>query len=179
MPVFTIGLALIYAAACVVALVSDQAVRPDNPWVLTLLLVVWAVPVGAGWAAAEIVKIVRGRRLRVFHAAHSWWLSRLVRGMAAGLLGVASSLAAFTFIDRPLGDAVVMGGCSAISVAAMLIAGRRIPAWACAGCGYDLRGLTSAAEGRCPECGLALAAHPARAGTIDHAALALARPTHG
>lgn len=164
MPAFIAGLALIYTLACVGAVAAEPGVRPDNPWLVALVLVSWALPIGAGWAAAETVRLVRGSRLRTFNAAHSWWLARLVRGMVAGVIGVGLSLAALVYIDQPPNDAAIVGLGGAAGTIAVLIFGRRIPRGACVGCGYDLRGLTPAAGGRCPECGLSVPAPAVVAG---------------
>lgn len=160
MPAFIAGLALIYTLACAGAIIVEPAVRPDNPWVLALVLVSWVLPIGAGWAAAEVVRVVRGPRLRTFSAAHSWWLSRFARGLIAGVLGLGVSLAALVYISEPPNDAAIMGLGGAIGAVAVLIFGRRTPRGACPGCGYDLSGLTPAAGGRCPECGLSVHTTP-------------------
>jgi hypothetical protein len=152
---FMLGLGLVYTVAAAATLATEPAVRPDNPWVVSLVLVVWLLPVCAGWGAAEMVRLVRGggARLRAFNPAHSWWLGRMTRGVVAGLIGVGASLAALVYVNEPPSDAVVMGLGGAVGAAAVLLFGRRVKAGACVGCGYDLRGLTSASGGRCPECG--------------------------
>lgn len=159
--IFIAGLSLIYTIACAIALITEPAVRPDNPWVIALVLITWILPIAAGWAAAEIVRLVRGPRLRTLHAAHSWWLSRFVRGMVAGVLGLGASLAVLVYINQPPSDAVIMGLGGAAGTIILLVFGRRIPRGACVGCGYDLSGLTHAARGRCPECGLSVHASAA------------------
>jgi hypothetical protein len=153
MPAFLLGLSLIYTAALVVGLLTEPAVRLDNPWVLSMILVMWPLPILAAWATAESVRLLRGPRLRCFNRAHSWWLARLTRGTIAGLLGLAASLAALVYWSRPPGDVVVMALGGSLGTAVVLLFGRRIRPDSCVGCGYDLRGLTPASHGKCPECG--------------------------
>lgn len=152
---FLLGLSLIYAAATGTILATDGAVRSDNPWVLTLGLNAWVIPVAAAWLAAEIIRAARAPR--ALNTAHSWSLARFTRGLVAGVLGVAASLAVLVYLDRELNDALVAGGGSAIASTLVLLCSRRPRPGACHGCGYDLRGLTAHARGCCPECGAPVA----------------------
>lgn len=172
--IFLLGFSFMYAAAAIASWAFELPTRgAAGVWPIELVCVICILPTLAGWSAAEAARLIRGRRLRIWHAAHSWWLSRLIRGLIAGIVGIAATLAVMVFVDRPPSDVLVVMTAAACSSAVMLLIGRRVPTWACLGCGYDLRGLTGSARGRCPECGeVAGEAASCRAstGTIGHVA---------
>lgn len=149
---FIAAIVLVYSSACAAVIATEDAVRPDNPFVLSLVLMVWASPVGAAWLTAELLApLLSGRR--VLNPAHSWWLPRFIRGLIAGGIGVAMAVLFRGWFDGASYDWAIMAGTASVGTALALLVTRRIREDACQSCGYDLRGLTDAAGGRCPECG--------------------------
>lgn len=151
---FVAAVILVYTSACAALLATEGAVRADNPFVLSLVLVVWAAPIGAAWLTAELLAPLLRHR-RVLNPAFSWWLPRFVRGLVAGLAGAAGAVAFRAWFDGTSYDSMITAGAAAMGTAMVLCTSRRIRPGGCVSCGYDLRGLTEAAGGRCPECGVA------------------------
>lgn len=149
---FISAIILVYSSACAAVIATEDAVRADNPFVLSLVLMIWASPIGAAWLTAELLApLLSGRR--ALSSVHSWWLPRFVRGLIAGGLGISMALLFRGWFDGASYDWAIMAGTASAGSALTLLVTRRIRQGACQSCGYDLRGLTSAAGGRCPECG--------------------------
>jgi len=153
---FLLGFTLMYALGVGVVLAMDEAVRVNNPWVYSFVLSGLVVPAASGWAGVEIALLVLRRRLLEPGRTRPIW--RAACGAAAGLLGVMAAVV-LAAMERPNWPDYVRTAATAFPAAALAASiGKRRRLWACGKCGYDLRGLTSAAHGRCPECGTIAAA---------------------
>lgn len=149
---FLLGLAIVYSLAAGVVLYLDEAVRINNPWVLSFLLSALIVPVAASWAGAELINLLFRRGMLDPGRSHFAW--RFTRGLFGGLLGLITILALVTVARIKWEDWYTTAAAAAPWSAFFALIGRRARfAHLCAACGYDLRGLTTAAAGRCPECG--------------------------
>jgi hypothetical protein len=155
---FITGITLIFALATAVALaaeVDDRSVTMTRACELFLLM--FAVPVIAGTAAARAIHAVRPRR--ALRGAGRGAFSTCLGLNAAILSVVATSLIYVVAPGKsdPRGDAMILAGMTAIVCAAMvLLLGGRPRAGLCNKCGYDIS--ASLNFGRCPECGHGLAA---------------------
>jgi hypothetical protein len=159
MKAYLLGLTMIYVLAAGVVLYFDEAVRINNPWVLAFILSVVVVPIAASWASAELTGIIFRRGMLDPGRSHAAW--RFARGLFAGLLGIITVLALVALAQIKWEDWYTMAAAAAPWSALFALIGRRArSAHLCGACGYDLRGLTSAANGRCPECGQHAAATP-------------------
>src|SRR5262249_48806149 len=99
---YVLGLSLVYAIGVGVILATDGAARTNNPWVFVLILIAWALPVSAAWGVAEAVNAVSPRRF--FLPRPSRRVPCTLRGAAAGILGIASTIVALAFLDRPYAE---------------------------------------------------------------------------
>lgn len=151
MRAFLLGFALVYAIGVGIVLATDQAVRVNNPWALSFVLSGLVVPSACGWAGVELAGLVLRRRLLEPGRTHWFW--RGFRGVIGGLIGMCGAviLAAAEKPDWP--DYVRTGATALLAAVIVASIGRNRKLWACRKCGYDLRGLTTAARGLCPECG--------------------------
>lgn len=163
---FVAAVILVYSAACAGLLVTESAVRADNPFVLSLVLMIWAGPIGAAWLTAELLAPLLKRR-RVLNPAFSWWLPQFVRGLIAGVAGIGAAWTFRAWFDGTTYDWAIMAGMAAAGSASALLLSRRVRSGACLSCGYDLRGLTEASRGRCPECGIPVS--PLDESLVEHA----------
>lgn len=149
---FLLGLALVYSIAAGIVLYFDEAVRINNPWVLSFILSAAVVPFAASWASAELINLLFRRGMLDPGRSHPMW--RFTRGLCAGLLGIITILAFKAVAQINWEDWYTTAAAAAPWSALFALIGRRArSAHLCATCGYDLRGLTTAANGRCPECG--------------------------
>jgi hypothetical protein len=76
-----------------------------------------------------------------------------VRGLAAGIIGVASLLLLLPLLDEVLPQWTIASGACSLAAAAMLVTTRRVRIGECVRCGYDLSATPVLAP--CSECGLA------------------------
>jgi hypothetical protein len=152
MKAYLLGLTIVYALAAGVVLYLDEAVRINNPWVLSFLLSAAVVPIAASWAGAELIGLVFRRG--ILDPGRSSATRRAIRGVLAALLGILTALVLISIAEVKWEDWWTMAAASAPWSALFALFGKRArSAHLCGACGYDLRGLTSAAGGRCPECG--------------------------
>ncbi|HZW05893.1 MAG TPA: hypothetical protein VFF65_02125 [Phycisphaerales bacterium] len=154
MILFLLGAALAFGA--VVA--SSQLVQGESWWAVhpslrAALLTLGLVPLLAAWLAAEVVRLVRAPKVLCGSAGAA---RRLVAGLTAGLVSCVTGALAVVLLERADGGAawLLMGGSAFGSTFLVLCLARRNRRGHCRRCDYDLAGVTPAASGRCPECGL-------------------------
>lgn len=115
----------------------------------TMIVVkLFGVPVGAAWLAYELVQAVRPSR--AFDPRRRRYVSRIVRGVAVGLLAVGAVIVAFAANAPGERDVLIVGLASAGSVLLSLLCMRRVRKDRCVICDYSTLGLSGP---RCPECG--------------------------
>ena len=151
MRAYLVGFALAYALVVGVVLYLDEAVRPNNPWVLSFMLSGLLVPVAAGWVGAELAGLLFRRRL--LEPGRSSSMRRGLRGLIAGVVGTIAGMVLVCVCRVAWEDYWTMAETAAPASAVVSVIGRCVRLGVCGTCGYDLRGLTIAAAGRCPECG--------------------------
>lgn len=152
MKAYLLGLACVYALQVGAYLYLDEAVRPNNPWVLSFVLSGLMVPLAAGWAGAELGALVFRRRTLEPGRSAAW--RRAVRGGIAGSVGTLGAMTLLTVVGLEWDDYYIMALASGPASLVVSVIGRRgAKRGVCGACGYDLRGLTAAAGGKCPECG--------------------------
>ena len=141
-----------FGSAVWVRLAADGWWTADWRNIVTMVLVLTAVPVICSWLAAEVVNLVFPRRILDRRVPRR--KGPIIAGLAAGILGVALAAVLLSLLDGFTSDAVITGVSAALGMALVLLLTRRVgPRWACPHCGYDLRGITVKAGGKCPECG--------------------------
>lgn len=160
MPMFLLGITLIYSALAAAALKDFSFRSLAEPWPRNVIIAVWIIPVLTGWAAAEITRALRGQRLRLFHRARPRPIARLVFGLCSGTLGATLALVTLVLIPNPPSDAIVMAVGSTLGTMFVFAFARTIRRGTCPACNYDLRDLTPASAGRCPECGFTYSSGP-------------------
>lgn len=119
---------------------------------LALLCAVQALASALGTSAVQRVTP------RTLLMRSRWSAGSVALGLFAALLGNGLALVAAAAMLRRYGDARdteggVIGACAFAASVGVLLCTRRHRARACPGCGYDMRALTTASHGRCPECG--------------------------
>lgn len=152
MPWFLLGVILAWSGLAIPTLVTDAAVRTDNPWVLYFIAAAWAIPITCAWLAAELVNFVLPKRILAGDA--STRPRRLIAGLASGLLGVGLSVIAMAYVPENMPEALVTGAAGAAGALCIVLLLPRVHKGRCRKCDYDLAGITPAAAGKCPECGL-------------------------
>lgn len=101
-------------------------------------------------SAAVTVAICARRDLLMLRSARRCGVRPFTWGVVIGLTGLAMAAIGVAFSPGPAADRLIMIG-SGGSAALLLLAARRQSAWACRGCGYDLRSTLGRVP--CPECG--------------------------
>lgn len=152
-------LLLLGAAACYGALTASALLIKTEDWwavhptAMAAVLTLGLVPFLAAWAGAELVRAVRSPRVLTRYA-HP--LKRLLTGLVIGLVGSAVGALAVVLLEPANGGYawLLMGGSSLAAAVALLAFAKPTPRGHCPRCAYDLAGVTVAAEGKCPECGL-------------------------
>lgn len=152
-------LLLIGTAACYSALVASALlIRSEDWWtphptLINAALSLGLVPLLAAWVGAELARWLRTPRVLTRHA-HP--LKRLLTGLTIGLIGSVLGALSVVLLEPANGGLtwLLMGGSSLIASAGVLSLSRRTQRGRCARCDYDLSGVTVAALGKCPECGL-------------------------
>jgi hypothetical protein len=149
-----LGLTLCYGSLAAAALlIKTEDWWTPHPTTAAAVLTLGLVPLLAAWAGAEIVRFVRRPRVLT---AHSHPLKRLLTGLTIGVVGSAVGALAVVMLEPAEGGYawLLMGLSSLAASVVVLTCSRRVSRGRCARCEYDLAGVTVAAHGRCPECGL-------------------------
>lgn len=152
-------LVLLGVAGCYAALISSALLIKTEDWwtphptALATVLTLGVVPLLAAWVGAEVVRSVR--RPKVL-AGRAHPLKRLLTGLTIGLVGSAAGALAVVLLEPVTGGYawLLMGGSSLLVSLLILSFARRTARGHCDRCDYDLSGVTVAAHGKCPECGL-------------------------
>lgn len=158
MIVFLFGAALAYAAlAGSSLLIRTEDWWETHPTTSAAVLTLGLVPLLSTWAAAELVRLLRAPKLLTPHAGV---VKRIVAGLTAGLISCATGALTIVLLEPPNGGLgwLMMGVCAFVSTTLVLLPAKRIRRGHCRRCDYDLAGVTTAAHGKCPECGLDLMA---------------------
>ncbi|HYD01919.1 MAG TPA: hypothetical protein VEB22_11895 [Phycisphaerales bacterium] len=151
---FILGAGLAFSALVASALlIRTESWWEVHPTLWSATLTLGLVPLFSAWAAAEVMRIVRSPKVL---SEGSGMSRRLLAGLTAGLVSSATgALAVVTLEPNGGGRAWLLMGASAFaSTIAVLAFAKRRKRGHCRRCDYDLAGVTPAARGRCPECGL-------------------------
>lgn len=152
-------LLLLGAAACYAALTGSALFIKTEDWwtphptTTAAVFTLGLVPFLATWAGAEMIRAARSPRILTRHA-HP--LKRLLTGLTIGLVGTAAGALAVVLLEPVNGGwAWLLMGLSALGTTVVfLVMSKSNPRGRCPRCDYDLAGVTIAAQGKCPECGL-------------------------
>lgn len=154
MIIFLIGSALAYAAlAASSLLISTDTWWETHPTASAAILTLGLVPLLATWAAAELARSLRAPRLLTPYAGKA---KRAVSGLTAGVVSSCVGALAVVLLEPTTGGAawLLMGVSAFLATFALLWLARPLKRGHCRRCEYDLAGVTPAAHGRCPECGV-------------------------
>lgn len=154
MPWFLLGVVLIWSAVVLPALGIDSSIRRDGTLVSHYIVTAWAIPIICAWLAAELVNFILPKRVLMRHASTK--PRRLVAGLFAGGIGAGAAVVAMAYAPETLPEAVVTGAAGALGSLLIVLLLPRVHKGRCRRCDYDLAGITPAAAGKCPECGLDL-----------------------
>lgn len=145
---FTLILAC--AAACII---PPESAWSEAPPALTLsfLLLFIILPTLSSTLALHLTHALRPRRLFL---AKRFPLRAIPLALASALLALLLTTAIITFLPDTLPDVLATSLPHFLAVPLMLLSfTARARPNACPSCNYDLRALTPAAKGLCPECG--------------------------
>lgn len=164
---FVLGYAAVFAALYGFGFWHDAAwLQHDAASASWLFLLVVALPVTAAWVAAEGVHVITPRRM--FDHRTPGLARRILLGVVCAGIAASSTALLLPVADRFVPESAVMALCAAVCTALPLLFAARLRPGCCVRCGYDLRGLTSEARGRCPECGKAGTAYERRRPRASH-----------
>lgn len=149
-----LGATICYAALTAsTLLITTENWWTPHPTTSAAILTLGLVPMLSTWAAAETIRLLRKPKLLT---SHSHPLKRLLLGLTIGLTASATG-ALLVVLLEPNGGGLawlLMAASALISTSILLWFTRRTRPGHCRRCDYDLAGVTIAAHGKCPECGL-------------------------
>ncbi len=152
MPWFLLGVVLVWSAVVLPAVGIDSSMRRDGTLVSHYIVTAWAIPIICAWIAAELVNFVLPKRVLTRFA--STRPRRVVAGLFAGGIGAGGAVVAMAYAPEPVPEAVVTGAAGAVGSLVIVLLLPRVRVGRCRRCDYDFAGITPAAAGKCPECGL-------------------------
>ncbi len=119
---------------------------------MTLALWFCVTPTLSTWIVAAIIHRISPRK--IFLPGRRQWIAPLLRGVAAGLLGLVIAVFGVAYLDKRFSEVTIMAASSALGALPIVLLSARSKPGLCRRCDYDLR--TSLPFGRCPECGIAI-----------------------
>ena len=145
-----VGLLLAASAAVAPKLLGGGG--PDASAVLTLPVLLVALPVLVSWIVAECLHHLRPRRLFIGARRGSGVL--VACGVATALFAFTLAALGLAFLDSMVADGVIICAAFAVATVPALCVLRRHRPGRCVYCGYDLRG--TSLRSACTECGAEL-----------------------
>lgn len=165
MPLFLLGFELVYAAAFVAAILSnDRASRvaaffstgasPMSSTELGAMLLI--LPGAAAILTADLIQ--RRSPRQAFDPRVRRPIAITLRGLCSGAASALISLVAVIYADGRIPDAVITGSAAVLCTLPAILTLPRTRRGRCIHCNYDLHGATpnrpaDSIAARCPECG--------------------------
>lgn len=147
---------LVYAAVASTAILSNRPWLESEPWEYGAkpAMLLAALPLLGAWTACELLRLVRP--VRLLDRRVRGVLVRAVAGLCAGLLALIATMLAVEFVTGVWVEFALTFSAAFLATATIALCSSRQRPGACTQCRYDLSTITTAARGRCPECGSAL-----------------------
>jgi hypothetical protein len=158
MILFVAGAAIVYAALVTSSLtITTEDWWATHPTTKAAVLTLGLVPLLATWFAAELARFWRSPKVLTSNAGVA---KRMFTGFIVGLVSCGTGTIAVVLLEPETGGLgwLLMGSCAFVSTSLLLAFAKPVRSGHCRRCDYNLAGVTPAAGGRCPECGLDLMA---------------------